>query len=337
MIYLEGGGACTNDKFCNFSPANVNSSLAGDYSNVIGTALGTIPSRQEPGVYADATHKGAPSGIHDFNNPANPFRDWSHIYIPYCTGDLHFGTKLDAEVPDSTHQQFVGHYNMRRFIARIVPSYKNRIERVVLSGASTGAYGALLNYSMVQDAFRGTPVDLILDSGMFMSDDYMPACLQKRWRDQWGFDAALPPECDTCKGANGGNLVSLIDFVLTKHPNTRIAFLSSTQDEMIRLFYSTGLNDCADYDVADPIAITASQIIDPQALFSQQVFSDGLDDLRARYQERGRVATYYLGAPTPNLHQHIFRAAFFSELAGGATPAQFLTDFMAGHVEQFGP
>lgn len=31
-------------------------------------------------------------GLHD---PQNPFRDWSFVYIPSCTGDVHTG---DARV-----------------------------------------------------------------------------------------------------------------------------------------------------------------------------------------------------------------------------------------------
>ena len=30
-------------------------------------------------------------GIYDRGNPENPFREWTHVYVPYCTGDLHWG------------------------------------------------------------------------------------------------------------------------------------------------------------------------------------------------------------------------------------------------------
>jgi len=38
-------------------------------------------------------------GIFDTDNPANPFKNWSFVAIPYCTGDTHWGSK-DHPYPD---------------------------------------------------------------------------------------------------------------------------------------------------------------------------------------------------------------------------------------------
>lgn len=34
---------------------------------------------------------GGATGIFDFANPANPFADYSVVFVPYCTGDVHIG------------------------------------------------------------------------------------------------------------------------------------------------------------------------------------------------------------------------------------------------------
>ena len=34
---------------------------------------------------------GTGRGIYDDTDPRNPFGDWYHVFIPYCTGDLHWG------------------------------------------------------------------------------------------------------------------------------------------------------------------------------------------------------------------------------------------------------
>ncbi len=337
VIYLEGGGACSNDRFCGFNPESASTALSGDGQTVIGTALGTVPDRQQPGIYSDATHFAAPAGLFDFADQNNPFRDWHQIYVPYCTGDVFFGTKRDGAVPGLANQQFVGHLNMKLFIGRIVPTYRDRIERVVLTGASAGAFGAVLNYSMVQDAFGEIPVDVVDDSGPPFTDRYMPVCMQKRWREQWGFDQSLPPDCTTCRQEDGGNLLGLADFLLEKHPNARIALISSMQDEVIRLFFSVGLDDCSSYDVADPVEITVGQVLDPAVLFDAQRYSDGLMELRSRYASTGKLATYYIGGTHTNLHQHIFRPEFTTATVLAKTPAQFVTDFLNGKVEQVGP
>jgi hypothetical protein len=335
LIYLEGGGACSNVNFCAFNTPNVDTVLAGDGLTVIGTALGAIAGRQQPGVYTQATHDGAGAGIFDLANADNPFKDWSQIYIPYCTGDVFFGTKRDGSLPGLSNQQFVGYLNMKLFMARIVPTFAARVSRVILTGASAGAFGAILNFSMVQDSFGDVPVDLIDDSGPLFDDRFMPACMQKRWREQWGFDAALPADCDECRQPDGGGLVNLATYVLRKHPRTHVAVISGMQDEVIRLFYSVGLSDCANYDAADPVKITVQQLLDPARFMAGETYSAGLSDLRARYQGTKRLATFYIGGDNQNLHQHLFRPELYTDDFGDL--AHFVRNFLDGKVEQVGP
>lgn len=336
LIFLEGGGACSNDHFCAFNPASAASSLSGTGQTVIGSTLGVVPDRQQPGVYEDGGHKAAPAGIHDLNNPENPFKDWSQVYIPYCTGDVFFGTLPNGSVPGLANQKFVGYENMKRFIGRIVPTYQAKLDHVILAGSSAGSFGAALNASMVQDAFGSVPVDIIMDSGIPFTDAHMPVCMQKRWREQWGFAGSLPPDCTECQQADGGGMLGLADFMLKKHPNMRLAALSGTQDEVMRLFLSSGLKDCASYDTADPVAIVLGQF-DPTVYYPAQDYTDALNELKQLYEPTGRLATYLIGAPNPNFHEHLFRSEFYTAPAGGVTEAQFIADFIAGKITQVGP
>jgi hypothetical protein len=334
FVYLEGGGACTNLGFCNFNPANVNRAISGDGQTVLGSTLGVVDARQQPGVFEG----GQIRGIFDNSNTSNPFRNWNAVYIPYCTGDVFSGTKTNATVPGvSAPQQFVGHLNMRAFIGRIVPTFKDKVNRVVITGASAGSFGAALNYSMMQDAFGCVKVDALLDSGVPFSDAYMPVCMQQRWRSAWGLNAALPPDCTECQQSDGGGFIKYADFLIRKHPRATLAVISSMQDEVIRLFFSAGVKNCANYDTADPVAITIGQVLDPTIFFSAADYTAGLNDLRTRYQSSGRFATYYLGGPNIPFHQHIWRARFFEAPSGGKTIAAFTTNFLNGTMEQIGP
>jgi hypothetical protein len=195
-----------------------------------------------------------------------------------------------------------------------------------------------MNFSMVQDAFGSVRVDALLDSGPPFTDQYMPVCMQKRWRDTWGLNAALPPDCTTCRQADGGNLVtSLADFLMAKHPNATIALVSSMQDEVIRLFFSMGLKDCSTFDTADPVAITTGQFVDPTIYYSATDYTAGLNDLRSRFVPTGRFATYFLGGLNVAYHQHIWRARFTDPFAGTVPISQFVTDWMNGQITQVGP
>jgi hypothetical protein len=342
IIYLEGGGACSDDHYCAFNPANVNQILAGNGQTVIGSTAGAIAGRQQPGVYnTTATPANSPQGIHDLTNAANPFKDWSHIYVPYCTGDVFYGEKPGGTVAatggtQTPPQQFVGGADMKLFIGRIVPTFKSKVSRVVLTGASAGGFGAALNFSMVSDAFGDVPVDVIDDSGPPFNDKYMPVCMQKRWRAQWGFQ--FPPDCAECNQADGGGLVHVADFLTRKHPKAHIAIISSMQDEVIRLFYSVGLQDCKNYDTADPVAVVLGQL-DPTVFFPGDQYTSGLTDLRATYLPTKQLATYFIGgaAPQNTYHQHEFRPEFYDPAMGTETEAQFVTNFLAGTMEQIGP
>jgi hypothetical protein len=337
LIFLEGGGACSNLSYCGFNPANVDQVLAGDGEVVIGSALGAGPGRQRPGAYTDASHEGAPAGIFDTANAQNPFRDFSQVYIPYCTGDVHFGTKRNGTVPNLTEpQQFVGYYNMQKFVARIVPTFAEQVSKVVLAGSSAGGFGSALNFSMVQDAFGDVPVLVLDDSGPPFQDQFMPVCMQRKWRDAWGLNAAMPPDCSECQQADGGGMLKLADFLLRKHPNAKIALISGMEDEVIRLFFSVGLNDCADYDGADPVAVVLLQA-DPAVFFPATQYTGGLNGLRSMYESTGRFATYYIGGGNPNFHQHLFRPRFYESAAGGKSIAQFTSEFLNGTVATVGP
>jgi hypothetical protein len=334
VIFLEGGGACSNAGFCGFNPANVNQVLAGDGQLVLNTALGAIEGRQQPGVYTSADHAGQPAGIFDFANAANPMKDWSQVYVPYCTGDVHFGSKRNGSVPGLSNQQFVGYLNMKLFIGRLVPTFKSKVDQVILTGSSAGGFGAAANYSMVQDSFgEEVRVDVISDSGLPFDDKYMPVCMQKRWRDSWGLNESFPPDCTECQTADGGGIVKVADFLLKKHPRATIGMISAMEDEVIRLFFSVGLSDCSNYDAADPVEITVGQVLDPAVLMAPEVYTMGLQDLRTKYVSTNKFATFYM--PGVN-HQHIFRDEFY-EMFNGTTQAKFMADFVAGKVANLGP
>jgi hypothetical protein len=334
LIYFEGGGACTTAGFCNFNPRSVNHVLSGTGETVLGSILGAVPGRQQPGVYQN----GEVTGIFATDRSENPFRDWNAVYIPYCTGDVHFGTREDAAVPGVAQpQQFVGYFNTQTFVGRLVPTFETGLERVVVTGSSAGSFGAALHFSMISDAFAGVQTDAILDSGMAFEDDDWPPCLQRSWRELFGLDAGLPIDCRECFSADGGGLLGLSDFILAKHPRSHIALVSSMHDEVIRLFFTPGLDACASVKTADPVLITLGQLFG-FGLFPAETYEAGLLGVRARYAGTGSFASYFLSQRNDiTLHQHTWRPRFFELSPGSISIAEFASDFLDGKMEQVGP
>ncbi len=343
VIYLEGGGACMSPHFCDHNPYNMNMVFPGGSLNgeSFGGSLATQPGLQQP--YA--------SGIFDNTNPANPFEDWNQVYIPYCTGDAHFGTNDGAMLQDGINPlqtntwHFMGYRNMQKFISRIAPTFTNA-DYVILTGSSAGGLGAGLNYGMVQDTFGSTPVDIIDDSFPPFTGQLISACLQGITIPLWGMDQSIPSDCAECQ-ADAGGLPNIIVYWHHKYPRLRAGLISSIHDQIIRLFLAAGQNNCMDTDpnILSNLAFSGSDV----PSFDGGMYENGLDALRSLYGCTNAVSTYYIGAGDPDasdsngtidtLHEHLFRDRFYAPLAGAGQPtlAAWVGDFIAGHDSQTGP
>jgi hypothetical protein len=178
-------------------------------------------------------------GLFDRLDDANPFHDATYVFVPYCTGDVHAGSKPDG----MGGRAFVGYANVGADLDLIVPQSKD-VRRVILAGSSAGGFGALMNYERTQAAFGTTPVHLLDDSGPPLHDMYLTPCLQQMFRDAWNLDAALPAGCAACNQADGGGLENALGYLADAHPDRRLALVTSTRDGTIRSFYGYGYPDC---------------------------------------------------------------------------------------------
>ena len=261
-------------------------------------------------------------------------------YIPYCTGDVHFGTNASAMIEDEPNtfpamapQKMLGYENAKKFVARLAATYKDKLSQGVVTGSSAGSFGAALNFSMIQDTFEGAPFHAILDSGAPFEDSVWPACQQKRWRGLFGLDGAFPSDCTQCEQADGGGLLGMADYLIAKHPLANIAIISTMEDQVIRLFLTPGNDNCATITTADPFGLTVGQIGGAQ-LYAAADYTKGLLGLRTKYVSTGRMATYYMPG---DLHQHVTRPRFFEAAAGSVKMSKFASDFLAGTMTQVGP
>ena len=327
LLYFEGGGACTNAGFCALNPVKVSQTFLSGGETVL-TSLMLLDQAQAP----------SGDGIFALTNKDNPYKDWNMVYIPYCTGDVHFGAAPQGKIDGVTEpQMFVGAKNTQLIIARVAATFADTT-RFIAAGSSAGGYGAGLNFGMIQDTFGAKAYGTaILDASPPFSNEFSPACVQKHWRENWNLDANLPSDCGAqCKSADGGNLFNIMDYWRAKYPSAKIALISGIHDEIIRLFFSLGNDNCANYG-ADPTALfigTIGQTYDPDK------FKAGLLDVRKRYAATNQLATYYMdGFPNATAHQCLFRPRVYQEAAGAGlgTIASFLGKFAAGTMTQVGP
>ncbi len=220
MFYLEGGGACYNNWSCENIFA---SSYTGD----------DFSQREDRSVF-------------DTEDAINPFRAWTHVYIPYCSGDLHTGSvPYGSGFEGRSHW---GYQNISHFLKRLVPSFESA-ERIVLVGSSAGGLGATYNWSRVQKAFGSIPVDVIDDSGPFLTAEYLDPCFQERMTDVWAQDVMFKEHCPACLDSGEGFSAQLKQ-VRQELPNRRYALLSTSEDFVMRSHYGFAANGCERWDEA---------------------------------------------------------------------------------------
>lgn len=289
VIYLQGGGACFNGLTCTANPGSYGS---GNFGN------------------------GPSGGLFSTSNNENPLKDWSFVYVPYCTGDVHAGNATGVDVPGGLapkNQSFVGYANIGHYLKRIIPTFKN-VTQVLLTGESAGGFGAFYNYDRVAQAFCPTPVSLIDDSGPPMTDTYMTPCLQERWRTLYNLNATLPAGCADCALPNGGGLVNAWKHLALKYPTAHLGVVSSTRDNTIRQFYGFGANNCANID-----GFAGS--------LSEAQYTAGLAEIRDMFlQPSPAWSSYYINATT---HTYLGGNGYYNTTVGGTA----LTTWTAGIVD----
>lgn len=212
VIYMMGGGACWDDLTC----------------NVLKTAA-NLDGYDETKFQADAQGL-LNSSLFDRTNEANPLKDYSFVFVPYCTGDVHAGDNV-ATYNGKPAVHHVGRKNMEAFLPRILGTWQGA-ERVILAGSSAGGFGVGMNWERVQSAFGSVRVDALDDAGPVLPNPYLSEDIEAAWRASWNLDGGLPAGCDECKTA----LDAMLSYVAANHPNSRGALLSSQQDQVIRQF-----------------------------------------------------------------------------------------------------
>jgi hypothetical protein len=212
VIYLMGGGACWDSFTCYSLKTAVN----------IDTGYGEAQFENDS--------KSLTGSLFNRNDPANPLRDASYFFVPYCTGDVHAGANPDADY-GGTKTLHVGSNNMKAYLERIVATFPNA-ERVVLSGSSAGGFGAGFNWWQAQQMFGDVRVDLVDDSGPPLPSPYLSEALEGQWRAAWNLNATLPEGCTECQT----DLSAIFGFYAKNLPKNRAALLSYTQDQVIAAY-----------------------------------------------------------------------------------------------------
>ncbi len=159
VVFFEGGGACWDDLTCTFPIAGLPAQVPQFY------VPGSNPNDDPTGF----------AGVFDLANPANPVKDWTFVYIPYCTADVHRGSATRSYtsvghpvLPLPAGTRFtIQHRGFDNFMA-VLDWMRRRIEspnRILVTGSSAGAYGAVGNFPWIGEAYPRAHLSVVGDAG----------------------------------------------------------------------------------------------------------------------------------------------------------------------------
>ena len=142
VVFLQGGGACFSAETCD--PGN----------DLYRTAVTEGPN---------------PEGVFDFENPRNPFADYSAVYVPYCTGDVHIGNAT-TDYADGLTIQHKGYANGTAALDYVAATFPDATDVVVL-GESAGSIAAPLYAGLVADRLPDAHITVVADGSGSYPDD----------------------------------------------------------------------------------------------------------------------------------------------------------------------
>jgi hypothetical protein len=280
VVFFDGGGACWDDVTC------------------------AIPRRREADRDDDGFYKAeliptdTPdrfSGIFDLDNPRNPVRDWSFVYVPYCTGDVHSGSNTAHYTdPDTGEPYTIEHRGADNF--RVVLSWMKEAfpqpAQLLVAGSSAGAYGASTHYPRIRAAFPRARALMIGDAGQGV----MTQTFLDQRNASWRF--ALPREVFP-RNTVLTPTVDVVARLAARYPHDRFAQYTTAHDITQSSFYALmgAENACV-------------------------AWTDAMVTGLAQRQHRPNFRSYLASG---EMHAILRQQRFYTEESGGAPLAEWLS------------
>lgn len=166
LVEFQRGGACWSEQTC--------------FKDGLAFTHLTPEPDMEPGAHN--------VGIHDHDNPDNPFKDWTHVFVPYCTGDNHWGDSVQSYGSRKFYHR--GAVNVRAALGWI---YANVLtpEAVFVTGHSAGAYASITGAARLAHHYPHASIVQLGDSGVGVTAQ--PGLVHPEWKVRAHFPAYLTP------------------------------------------------------------------------------------------------------------------------------------------------
>ena len=212
LIFFNGGGACWFGQICDLQSHPT-------YVPVVETEH-NMPDTQ--------------SGIFDMDNPDNPFTDYTMVFVPYCTGDVHIGNSvMTYEVPATEDTEarevtiYHNGYNNAMAVLNWVYDNVDAPEEVFVSGSSAGAIASPFYGGLIAEQYPDSRIVVLGDGAGGYHSEGVTAPLTA-----WDTESILPdwPEYEEVT-ADGLNFEDFYVATALRHPDVVIAQYNTAEDE----------------------------------------------------------------------------------------------------------
>ncbi len=216
MLYFQGGGACWSGKTCDPD---------------LGPSYKINLDKVKPDLY---------SGVLDFSNPENPLRDYSVVFVPYCSADVHIGDAVaNYEAPTGPdhqgHRVRIEHRGYINSAAAMdwVFTHFHQPENIFVTGSSAGAIPSPYYAMLVADHYANTRVTQLGDGagGYRINDDNIQP------HKPWGTLKRLleVPELADLESRPFG-FEDLYIAAAQRYPKMQLAQYDTAEDKVQKLF-----------------------------------------------------------------------------------------------------
>lgn len=288
LIEFEGGGACWNANTCEAEVYN---------KRVI----------SDPEA---ARVTGALQGIYDRSNSANPVRDFTHVYIPYCTGDLHWGNAVATYAGSNGAPLPIQHKGAVNAATALSWAADNVAapEQVVVAGCSAGGYGAALWSAKIAKAYPGARLVELADSAAGVVPEGFFASTLSSWNVASAWPDFIPDLALDRVDPLTLTLPRLYTSVATFFPTASFAQFNTRSDLVQTFFYSLAKGTISATDGTDWSARMVANV---------EEISAANPNFRA-----------YLAPGTE--HCVINRASFYTQSVGGVRFSEWVGALLSG-------
>jgi pectinacetylesterase len=227
LIYLAGGGACWDAATC------VGSALT-PASVYFPTFFETLAGLEF--ISNDPFQSGV-GGILTRTRSDNPYSRFAKVFIPYCTGDAHIGsrdTTYSFDLLGQTLNWNIRHrgYDNLLVVLKWLQKKQNEeaaaFSKLTVAGSSAGGYGALINFPVIRYALGESPdYSIIIDSANgILTDGFLERAFGSGGMDDgvWGVRQNVAHILQPILDMNANFLwVSAFDIVGSNYRDTRIS------------------------------------------------------------------------------------------------------------------